>query len=280
MTEQEYNALPGIRASAIKAGAVSMKHMRARILGQQEEQTDAKAWGLIVHGAILEPERFWQGVTIWKGGLTKKGVLSMSKATSAYEQFEAESTAAGKTILTDSQRVTLEQCIDAVWCKPAIADLLQASEHEVCRQWKDTAYGDGKCRLDGLCPGKFWVEVKTTCADSLDRYARQHYQMGYDLQLGWYSLGAGVDLPCRLIIVSNGAVPDAVLFKPIAEHVLAAGREDAVEIARRYRACEAAGIFAGMDGGEDEVEFVPPTYSGVEQKVDMGDETTEGNGMP
>jgi hypothetical protein len=214
-------------------------------------------------------------VTVWQGGMTKKGVLSMSKATSAYEQFESDAMASGKTILTDNQRVKLEQCIDAVWCRPAIAALLQASEHEVCRQWQDTAYGAGKCRLDGICAGRYWLEVKTTCADSLERYARQHYQMGYDLQLGWYSIGAGVDLPCRLIVVSNGVVPDAALSKPIAAHVIEKGREDAVEIARRYRASEAAGVFAGMDGGEDEFEFMPPTWaSGATWTV--GD-TTEGS---
>jgi len=264
MTEQEYNALPGIRASAIKAGAVSMKHMRAHMLGQREDTTDAKAWGLIVHGAILEPERFWGTVAFWTGE-AKRGA-----------EWTAFKAAAGdKIILTDKQRVKLEQCIDAVWCRPAIAALLQASEHEVCRQWQDTAYGAGKCRLDGICAGRFWLEVKTTCADSLERYARQHYQMGYDLQLGWYSIGAGVDLPCRLIVVSNGVVPDAALSKPIAAHVIEKGREDAVEIARRYRASEAAGVFAGMDGGEDEFEFMPPTWaSGATWTV--GD-TTEGS---
>ena len=272
MTEAEYNALPGIRASAIKAGAVTMKHMRAAMLGQREDQTDAMAWGQMVHGAILEPERFWQGVVFWHGGLTKDGVLSMSKATNTYKQFEADALAAGKTILTDSQRVKLEECIDAVWCKPAIAALLQACEREVPRRWSDrTAYGDGKCRLDGICAGRFWLEVKTTAATSLRRYSNQHYDMGYDMQLGWYSIGAGVDLPCRLVIVSNGSIPDAVLFKPIDRGVIERGRDKAVEIARRYRACEAAQVFPGMDGGEDEVEFVPPARAGgKDEEIEIG----------
>jgi light-regulated signal transduction histidine kinase (bacteriophytochrome) len=67
MTETEYNALPGLRATELKAGATSMRHMRAVMLGQRSQLTESKAWGSIVHGAILEPERFWRGVATWKG---------------------------------------------------------------------------------------------------------------------------------------------------------------------------------------------------------------------
>jgi hypothetical protein len=99
--------------------------------------------------------------------------------------------------------------------------------------------------------------------------------MRYDLQAGWYSIGAGADLPCRWIIVSNGDVPDAVLFAPMPRDVIERGRDAAIEIARRYRASEVMGEFAGMDGGESEVEFDPPVWAGGGGKeVEVGDGTT------
>jgi hypothetical protein len=44
---------------------------------------------------------------------------------------------------------------------------------------------------------------------------------------------------------------------------------------------EAAGVFPGVDGGEDEVEFVPPTWAGGRgvEEVDLSTGTMEGSAL-
>lgn len=263
MTESEYNLLPGIRASAIKAGAVSMKHMRAAMMGQLVKESPALAWGATVHAAILEPERFWQGVAIWQGE-AKRG-----------KEWTAFKEAAGdRTILTDTERLNLERLIDAVYSNSAAAGLIEGAEHEVTQTWKDPAYGFGKCRFDGLAAG-YWLEVKTTRAIDRRRFASQFYSLGYDLQCGWYSQAAVPPRPCYMIVAESSPPFDCIVYQ-IPSDVIAKGLEAAAEIARRYRACEVASLFDGVDLGSGIVEFVPPAWTGGGEKWTVG-ETTEGS---
>jgi hypothetical protein len=266
MTEQEYNALPGLRATAIKAGATSMLHMRAAVTGAIRRESPALAWGATVHGAVLEPERFWRGVATWMGG-AKRG--------KEWTDFKAAND--GKTILEDNETAYLDALIDAVYSKPEAADLLLATEHEVVRHWTDPLYGAGKARLDGI--GKrAWIELKTARAVDQRRFCSQFYSLGYDLQCGWYSIPPDVAaLPCYVIAVESAPPYDVVVY-PIPEAVLLEGREKAIAIAKRYRICETAGVYPGADGGEGYGTFVKPAWAGgvaVETEIGTG-ETMEG----
>jgi hypothetical protein len=250
MTEQEYREITGLRSSDIKAGQTSMRHMRASVHGQLKKESPALAWGATVHGAILEPERFWPSCAVWRDG-AKRG--------KAWEAFKESN--AGKTILSETEETALEAIIDAVYAKPEAADLLLAARHEILQTWTHPKCGPCKARVDGIAE-KSWFELKTTRDVGARRFASQFYSLGYDLQVGWYSLAPEVaDMPCYVIAAESEPPYDVVVYH-MPSDVIEAGREKAIEIATRYRACEALVVWPGADLGNGVVEFVPPAWAG------------------
>jgi len=164
--------------------------------------------------------------------------------------------------------------IDAVYSKPEAAELLLASDHEVLKTWTHPKCGPSKARIDGIAEHA-WIELKTAREVGQRRFGSQFYGLGYDVQVGWYSLAPGVqDLPC-FVIAAESAYPFDVVVYHVPTDVIEAGREKAVEIAMRYRACQAVGMFPGADFGNGVVEFVPPAWAGGGGKeVEVGDGTT------
>jgi hypothetical protein len=82
-------------------------------------------------------------------------------------------------------------------------------------------------------------------------------------------------LLCYVIAAESVPPYDNIVYQ-IPSDVLTAGRDKATEIARRYRACEAANQFDGVDLGAGIVEFVPPVWAGGGGAWTVG-ETTEGS---
>ncbi len=261
MTETDYRALPGLTSTDLKAGAVSMRHMRASVKGELRKESPALTWGATVHAAILEPERFWQGVATWQG-VAKRG--------KEWTDFKAANE--GQTILDAEETAGLERLIDSVYSNPDAARLIEGSEHEVLRQFESPPYGLGKARLDGLAD-RYFIELKTTRAIEKFRFSSQFAGLGYDIQVGWYA----IPVPGRLcyVIAAESAPPFDCIVYQVPSDVLRAGQERAVEIAARYRASEAAGIFNGVDEGAGIVEFVPPAWAGGKGEWTVG-ESTEG----
>jgi hypothetical protein len=262
MTETDYRALPGLTATDLKAGAVSMRHMRASVKGELRKESPSLAWGSIVHAAILEPERFWQGVATWQGE-AKRG--------KEWTEFKAANEA--RTILDAEETGMLERLIDSVYSNPEAARLIEGSEHEVLQRFEGQPYGLGKARLDGLAE-RYFIELKTARAVDKRRFASQFYGLGYDIQVGWYS----IPVPGRLcfVIAAESAPPYDCIVYQVPSEVVKAGQERAIEIAARYRASESAGIFNGVDEGAWIVEFVPPAWAGGKGEWTVG-EATEGS---
>jgi hypothetical protein len=259
MTETDYRALPGLTATDLKAGATSMRHMRASVMGELRRESPALSWGTTVHAAILEPERFWTGVATWHGE-AKRG--------KEWTDFKAANES--KTILDTEETATLERLIDSVYSNPDAARLIEGCDHEVLRQFDGQPHGPGKCRFDGLAD-RYFLELKTARTVDKRRFASQFYGLGYDIGVGWYSIPAPGRL-CYLIAVESVPPFDAVVYQ-VPSDVIKAGQDKAVAIAARYRASEAAGIFCGVDDGAGIVEFVPPAWAGGDWTVS---DTTEG----
>jgi hypothetical protein len=198
-------------------------------------------------------------VVTWKGG-------SKVKFKTEWAAFKAANV--GKTILDPDETAELEAMIDSVYSKPEASELILGTEHEALRQWTDPIYGAGKARLDGI-GRQVWFDLKTARSVDARRFGSQFYGLGYDVQLGWYSLAPDVSpLACYVIAVEATAPWDVVVYH-VPSVVINAGREKAIEIARRYRACEALGVFPGADEGNGIVEFVPPVWAGGEAVVNM-----------
>ena len=67
MNYEEYDRAPGVRATHIKQGALSMKHMHHAVTGQGLPDTLALRWGRVVHLAVLEPAAFVERVSVFAG---------------------------------------------------------------------------------------------------------------------------------------------------------------------------------------------------------------------
>jgi hypothetical protein len=255
MTEQEYNSLPGLRATAIKAGAVSMLHMRHCLTAPDRADTPALRWGRLVHGAILEPDRTLPLLRTWES----------RRAGAAWDAFEAEHGA--ENIVKPDEAAKLNEIARRVWANKTARHLIEATAHEVTVQWSTDEYGLGKARLDGWSLSAGGVELKTARDISERRFQSQFVGLGYDLQLGWYTEGivrsgmATGDIPWRVICVESRPPFDVAVYR-VAGIDLEPGQAKAVEIARRYLECELAGDWPGQFG-DGEVEFKLPEWYGL-----------------
>jgi hypothetical protein len=247
MDFEHYKEVPAINATAIKAGARSMLHMRHVMTGGEKATTDAMAWGSLVHAAILEPDRFFKSLAVY----------TVRKAGKAWDDFNTAND--GKTIIGASDNAELVAISNAVHAKRSAHRLIEQSQHEVTLQWDSPNIGASKARLDGLTDDCV-VELKTAQDISPDRFFRQCVNLRYDIQFGWYSMAAG-NRPVIVIAVESSAPYDVAVYQ-IPRAMVDKGRRTAVDIASRYRACERAGEYPGQQGLDITELPLPEWYAG------------------
>jgi hypothetical protein len=246
LTHEQYAALPGINASAIKRGSVSMKHMRHYLTDRDDRDSPALRWGRIVHLAILEPDRFASVSSVYDG--RRAG----GKWEAHIDAHEKEWT------LKPEEMASIMKMTAAVYSEPEAARLIRESRHEVALQWTG-GYGAGKCRVDGLGDGWFF-DLKTAAPGEYASFERAYCKYGYDLQMGWYSEGSKSE--GAFVIVLEKEKPYDVMVKQVMHDTLKDGRDRAVEIAMRYRAHELSGYFPGVSPGVTPLEL--PVWAGNE----------------
>jgi hypothetical protein len=236
-----------IRATWIKAGAVSMAHMRhAATVGRDD--SPAMRWGRLVHMSVLQPAVF-AALPVWDG----------DKRSKAWKEF-CELHGAAVEIISSAERDRLDLITDAVLAVlPSLPPMVAT---EVDLAWRDDAYGAARARVDAILDGKAMLELKT--AKSIDErsFMSQCYSLGYHLQLGWYAHGLELTAPCYVLAVESKP-PHCTAVYRVPESILAVGYQDAARIATQYRECERAGKFPGpLDGQVIEYEF--PAWAGDE----------------
>jgi hypothetical protein len=254
MNFADYQAIEAINATALKAGTRSMKHMRHVMTGGAKEETDAMRWGSIVHKAILEPDEFFKCVAIHDG-------IRRGKEWDAFKALHAHA----EDILKPSEHAKLFALSQAVHADQEAHRLITGTDHEMTITWEDQDYGGGKARLDGFSRRDGVIEIKTTSKITPSEFGKQFVSMGYDIQCGWYCEGAQLcgmskEIPaCHIIAIESAEPFDVVVYK-VPEMVVNVGRSKARKIARRYRTCEAAGVFDGVAGGGIAELVLPPWY--------------------
>lgn len=253
MNFDDYKSIRAINASAIKAGATSMLHMREVMECAGKEPSDAMIMGTLVHSAVLEgrmPSRIWDG----------------RKAGKAFDAFEAE--CQGEIIVTPKEVATLESIRDAVHANPDAMRLINLTEQEVSIQWSDPVYGKAKARLDGFNEVTGMVEFKTCRKINKRAFVSQAIALGYDLQLGWYVEGLAKTklngmIPEVHIIAAETEKPFDVAVWRVPKAMINIGRKKAKEIAERYYECCHLGKWPGVCAGVEEL-VLPEWYYGDE----------------
>lgn len=269
MSFKDYASAEGLNATAIKAGRLSMLHMRNTITGHAKKDTSALAWGRLVHAVILEPERVLASIAVWTGP---------KKVGKIWEEFKEEH--AEMEIVTVEERDELTDVVLAVNRNKTASRMISETIHEACIFWDDKLLGKCKARLDGVSQSVGIIDVKTTGRIDQRSFGRQFFDMGYDFQFGWYHEGTSRcemygDLPSHCIVVDSGEDHDVYVVR-VQDDVVKEGAKKAREIGMRYRACQAVGSYPGVANGIDVVPLEVPAWIGLGAAVPVAEmEATE-----
>ena len=263
----EYAAIDAINATAIKSGAESMLQMRRVMTERPDDDSPAKRWGRLVHLAVLEPERAVELLTVFDGrrvGNEWRAAVEVSNG--------------AEWIVKSAELDELAAIYTAVKRNPEALRLVLESRHESTMLWESPkSYGGGKARIDMLGAGWF-ADLKTARDVTPDRFARQFFGLGYNLQLGWYAEATGA-ARCFVIALRAAREYDCVVYR-VPEPMLEEARQAAVEIAMRYRCCCVAGAWPGVSAtGIETLE--PPAWAlrDGENEVDLSTGSMEGKDL-
>ena len=262
MTRTEYERLPGITATAIKAGRLSMKHMHRAMLRERDSADDTPAlrWGRLAHLAILEPLRLPDAVAVFSGD--KRG-RAWTDAKAAAEQ-------AGKTIVTEAELADLRGMSDSAREDRHVRSVVAQIEHtEYILGWDEPdTYGPAKARLDGW--GKNCVAEYKTCRSINKRsFFASAYNLGYELQLGWYWHGAG-EPEHVYVVAQESEAPHSCAVYVVPPVILVSAYERAAAIASQYRACVYAQEWPGPF--DEIMRYELPAWASGGEWVVGGDE--------
>jgi len=183
MPEAEYRAIPAVNASSLKAGLISMAHMRMAMAGDSSSSA-AKELGSLAHLAILEPKRF-DAVTVapdFGDQRTKAGKEAKSSWLAGLD--------AGARIAQADDYAAARHMAEACYGHEDLALALRHpdGQNEVVITWTDRRTGLAcKARLDRLILGRLILDVKTARSATPFGFARAVAAYGYHLQAAWYS---------------------------------------------------------------------------------------------
>ena len=265
MSERDdYFANPALNYSLINHGRKSMRHMRYMATHPQKT-TAAMSMGTILHAAILEPDDFFRRVAIWDKGDKQGG---------AWKEFQAEH--ADGYILKQDEHANVMRAAANVHADSMARQLIEQTVHEQEFYWRGDQYGDAKARMDGVNnAGTVLLEVKSTASIDERKWQWHAVDFGLHLQLGWYAegieakTGHAPDQVWWIVFEQKGCC-DAVTYE-VPQGVVNKGREAAVEIARRYRACQMTGSFPGAAEGQVRTFALPDWMMEDGDKVDFGE---------
>lgn len=272
MTLTDYNAHPGISASAIKAGRASMLQMRHCMVTPRDSEapTPAMRWGTLAHAALFEPARFAGSVAVWTGG---------RRAGATWAAWQADNE--GKQIVTPDELSRLEAMQAAVRAnRDARLFMSRVEVVETPMTWTRPDIGQCKGRPD--CLGDRWIgDFKTARDISQRRLFSQFAALGYAHQLAWYRDGFELiskqQVQACWILIQQSVPPYecGVIGMPLSLLDAAMGdsggdphADTCLAIARHYRACEAAQSWPGRYDGI--ITYEPPVRAGgVETETDI-----------
>jgi hypothetical protein len=255
---QEYQAWDAASASRLNKLARSAAHLRYAI--DHPEQTDAQAFGEMLHTCVLQPELFQGRYVVapkcdrrTKAGKTEWGV------------FEALN--ADRQIVEPDPWRRCENMAHAVRTHPAARALLDARmDTEVSAVWKCRRTGvlcklraDALADLGGI---PVVIDLKTTEDASRRAFERSIWTFGYHRQAAMYLDGlAAHGRVCEsfCFIAVEKSPPHAVAVYRITDEVVAMGGEEVARLLATYGECVRTGRWCGY--GEQVVDIGLPAWT-------------------
>lgn len=248
-----YDAMPGVRISALKHMARSALEYRYRLANPKE--TPSLTLGTGTHCAVLEPEKFAETYVTW--GLIDEQKIRRGKV---WDKFQADNE--GKQILTVTERDFAIAMRDAIQSDARAMRYLATGEPEVSMAWEDAETGIAmKGRVDWLTElggQPVLVGLKTTRDIRQWPFQKQATTLGY--HLAWaayfdaYKAIEGKGALVVEIVVENTPPHDLTVYR-IGDVVLERGREQYRDLLAKLVECETKGEWPGSMPGEPNFEL-------------------------
>lgn len=199
--ETKYRNFRGINATAIKAGATSMRAMRWA-MENESRPSRSMAVGTLVHEIVL-----------------------LNRTIDASQQTEIDAVMCAESVIGNADALRL---------------LKGAFGHEVELYWHNESCGDCKARLDAVAPDYF-IDLKTSADVDARSVGNAIARYRYDLQIGWYALACERKAAFLIFAqnrapfdVSVWSIPETMLYRWAVEATKIAARYRECEKANNW----------------------------------------------
>lgn len=285
LTNEQYHGLTSVMSKTmLDLYADCPARLKAKLDGQEQEETDSMRVGTLTHIALLEPELWDKTVAVvpaeapkdlrrYRGG--KKLSDETLQSIEFWDTFEAAN--AGKTIASHEEAAKARLMADSVVQK---MDRI-AKKHggvnpfrngdaiiEASFFWTDKETGVRcRCRPDMMFyseDGPFYIiDLKTTASCRPEAFDKSTENFRYDVSSAFYSDGVaayfGRDPDAYLLITPEKKAPHFTMVRPATPEILRRGREAYRADLRGIAECKRTGVWP--DYGDDFIDMALPRWA-------------------
>ena len=255
MTREEYDAIDAVNWSRLKVLGKSPAHYLHLLTSHEDDDTDARQRGRVLHLAIFEPEKYAREVVVYPE----------KRAGKAWDAFAEKHS--GKEIITSRMSKVVTEMAASVRGAPMAAQFVSAGRPEKTVRWRyaspPIAHVEGfefacKGRLDFVADCGAIVDLKSTRDASPTGFAKEVLRWEYHGQLAYYRDGyfaaTGIDLPVVIVAVESLA-PYVVQVYRVPEDVLELGRERYTQLLAHLNVCRRSATWPGYAEAPLELEL-------------------------
>lgn len=271
MTREEYDAIDAVNWSTLKHLGRSGEHYLHALKRENDEDTDARQRGRVLHIAVFEPERLAREVVVYPD----------RRAGKEWQAFEAKH--AGKEIISSRMWDLAKAIGDRARNHPMAARYLAGgkAEHTVTWTYRSPSVAHlnsfemtCKGRLDFIADVGAIVDLKSTRDGSPTGFGREAARYEYHAQLAFYRDGyeamTGARLPV-IIVAVEAAAPFVVQVYRVDEELLELGRERYELLLAQLRIYRESSRWPGYAEGEMRLEL-PRWAMGPDEENDLDSE--------
>lgn len=244
-------------------------HFEERYLKPQDsgKQSKAKAMGSLVHCLTLTPNEFEKEFFIMPD-------LNLRTNDGKAMKEELLLKHAGKIAITDEQLAEAHLMRESIMRNPKARAILEPGLKEVSYFW-ECPFSQLKMRakLDQSSSGHF-TELKTTCEVGPENFARQVYNLHYDLSLFHYreamkqTKTVEVDVPQAFFLVVESEAPYVTQVYKVSELLWTTGRDKWLTAVQRLEVALKTKEWGGYFPSDLEApEIAPPPWATKKHEV-------------
>lgn len=263
MLEADYNKLPGVRWSRLRAMLVSALQYQWELQHEREDEAHFRI-GRAIHCYVLEPSEFEKRFVKYT---ESKSVGPGSKT--RWAEFQVKCAAEDVTILDTAEYDKAVGAARALLAHPIAAEFLDGGVKEHLVTWTDRTTGlRCKARLDQA--HLKLVDIKSTRDVSPRAFAAACARLAYHGQLAFYHDGADangleIEVEPMLLAVQSDPPHDVVCYR-MTEDIVCAGRTLYQRLLAQLADCQAAGEFPGQAPDSVIDLELPPWAPGLERE--------------